>query len=95
VLAVGTLISAVASTTRAGTAIALPLFFAVMFLSGVYFPRWLLPEIVQRIGDFTPPGVQAMLEAWFGAGPDAVQLVAMAVVALAAGVAAIRLFRWE
>jgi ABC-2 type transport system permease protein len=95
VLAIGILIAAIAPTNRGGSAIAYPLFFAVMFLSGVYFPRWFLPEIVQRIGDFTPPGVQAMLDAWLGAGPDPIQVVAMAIFALFAGFAAIRLFRWE
>ena len=37
-----------------------------MFLGGVYLPRWLLPEVLVRIGDFTPPGVQALLDAWSG-----------------------------
>ena len=95
VLAVGMLVSAVAPTSRAGQAIALPLFFAVMFLSGVYFPRWLLPEVVQRVGEYTPPGVQAMLDAWLGAGPDAGQLAMMAIITVVAGLAATRLFRWE
>lgn len=95
ILAIGTLLSAVAPTPRAGAAVSLPVFFAVMLLNGVYFPRWLLPEIVQRAGDYTPPGAQAMLDAWLGAGPQPAQLVAMATVALAAGAAATRVFRWE
>ena len=50
--AIGLLLAAVAPSARAATSIAIPLFFAVMFLGGVYMPRALLPEIVQRIGEF-------------------------------------------
>ena len=35
---------------------ACPLFFAVMFLGGVYLPRWLLPDILVSSATFTPPG---------------------------------------
>ena len=58
--ALGLLVAAVAPTTGAATAIVLPMFFAVMFLGGVYLPRWLLPDVLVRIGDFTPPGVQGL-----------------------------------
>ena len=33
------------------TAVGLGVFFAVMFLGGVYLPRYLLPEIINQIGD--------------------------------------------
>ncbi len=54
--ALGLLVAAIAPTTGAATAMFLPLFVTVMFLGGVYLPRWLLPEFLVRIGDFTPPG---------------------------------------
>ena len=77
------------------TAIAIPLFFAVMFLGGVYLPRTLLPDILVRIGDVTPPGVQGLQDAWLGIAPQPMPLLGMAVLTLVAGVVAVRVFRWE
>lgn len=93
--ALGLLVAAVAPTARAGGALALPMYFLAMFLGGTYLPRWFLPDFLVRIGDYTPPGVQALLDAWMGTAPQAPQLATMAVITAAAGVAAARLFRWE
>src|SRR4051794_3493682 len=57
--ALGLLVAAVAPTARAGAALSLPMFFLVMFLGGVYLPRFLLPRFLIHLGDYTPPGVQA------------------------------------
>ena len=93
--ALGLLVAAIAPSAGAATALTLPVFVAVMLLGGVYLPRWLLPEILVRIGDVTPPGVQAMVDAWSGTAPQLVPLAIMAAITLAAGTAAARLFRWE
>ena len=93
--AVGLLLAAVAPSSRVATAIAIPLFFAVMFLGGVYLPRTLLPDILVRIGDITPPGVQGLQDAWLGIAPQPMPLLGMAVLTLVAGVVAVRVFRWE
>ena len=93
--ALGLLVAAIAPSAGAATALMLPVFVAVMLLGGVYLPRWLLPEILVRIGDVTPPGVQAMVDAWSGTAPQLVPLAIMAAITLAAGTAAARLFRWE
>jgi ABC-2 type transport system permease protein len=93
--ALGLLVAAIAPSAGAATALTLPLFAAVMLLGGVYLPRWLLPEILVRVGDVTPPGVQAMLDAWSGTAPQLWPLVIMAGITLAAGIAAAKLFRWE
>ena len=76
--AIGLLLAAVAPSARAATAIAIPMFFVVMFLGGVYLPRYLLPEVLVRIGDFTPPGVQGLQDAWLGAAPQLLPLLGMA-----------------
>ncbi|SCE75735.1 ABC-2 type transport system permease protein [Micromonospora viridifaciens] len=94
-LALGLLVAAVARTTKAAQALAVPLFLLTMFLGGVYLPRFLLPDFLVRVGDYTPPGVQALLDAWTGTAPQPLHLVTMAVVALVAGTVAARLFRWE
>jgi ABC-2 type transport system permease protein len=62
----------------------------------VYLPRLFLPDVLQRIGEYTPPGVQALLDAWLGTAAPAVgPLAIMGLITLVAGAAAVRLFRWE
>ena len=70
-LAIGLLLAAFAPSAGVATAIAVPLFFVVMFLGGVYLPRFLLPEVLIIIGDLTPPGVQGLQDAWLGDGAEA------------------------
>jgi ABC-2 type transport system permease protein len=93
--AIGMLVAAVAPSSRAATAVAIPMFFVVMLLGGVYLPRVFLPEVLLRIGDFTPPGVQGLQDAWMGTAPALGPLLGMAVVTVVVGALAVRLFRWE
>jgi ABC-2 type transport system permease protein len=94
--ALGLLVASVAPTSRIGTAAAMPVFFVVMFFGGVYLPRFLLPDLIVRIGDYTPPGVQALLDAWSGeAGAQPLQLLSLAAITVVAGAVAAKLFRWE
>jgi len=92
---VGLLLAAIAPSARVATAIAIPLFFAVMFLGGVYIPRVALGEGLMRIGEFTPPGVQGLQDAWMGTAPALLPLVGMAVLTLVGGAVAARAFKWE
>jgi ABC-2 type transport system permease protein len=94
-LAIGTLIAAVVPNQRAATGLSTVVYMITMFAGGVFLPRFLMPEVLARAGEIVPPGVQAILDAWSGAAPSPVQLGLMAVVALGAGVAAAKLFRWE
>jgi ABC-2 type transport system permease protein len=93
--ALGLLIAAMAPTSGTATAMIVPLFIVVMFFGGVYVPRMFLPDDHQRIGEYTPPGVQAMLDAWLGTPPQFAPLAIMTVITVVAGVAAARVFRWE
>jgi ABC-2 type transport system permease protein len=93
--ALGLLVAAVAPTAGIATALFVPLFALVMFLGGVYLPRMMLPEFLIRIGDYTPPGIQALLDAWSGTPPQLTQLGAMALITVLAGAAAAKRFRWE
>jgi ABC-2 type transport system permease protein len=93
--ALGLLVAAVAPTTGIATALFVPLFALVMFLGGVYLPRAFLPDVLIRIGDYTPPGIQALLDAWSGTPPQLAQLGAMALITVLAGAAAAKRFRWE
>jgi ABC-2 type transport system permease protein len=92
---IGLILAAVAPTARVATAVAIPMFFAVMFLGGVYVPRIALPDILVRIGEFTPPGVQGLQDAWLGNGPQLAPLVVLAVLTVVGGTFAARAFRWE
>jgi ABC-2 type transport system permease protein len=92
---IGLLLASVAPTSRAATAIAIPVFFMTMFLGGVYLPRYLLPDLLIRIGLFTPPGVQGLQDAWLGMAPQLAPLAVMAALTVVAGGLAVRLFRWE
>ncbi|RUL93818.1 MULTISPECIES: ABC transporter permease [Micromonospora] len=94
-LALGLLVAAVAPTARSAQALTVPVFMAVMFFGGVYLPRFLLPDFLAEIGAYTPPGVQALLDAWTGTAPHPLHLAIMAVVAVAAGALATKLFRWQ
>jgi ABC-2 type transport system permease protein len=93
--AIGLLVAAVAPSSRVATAVAIPMFFVVMFLGGVYLPRVYLPDVLVRIGDFTPPGVQGLQDAWLGTVPQVAPLLGMGLLTLVVGSLAVRLFRWE
>ena len=91
----GLLVASVAPSTGVATALFIPLFALVMFLGGVYLPRQMLPEFLIRLGDYTPPGVQGLLDAWSGTPPQLSQLAVMALITVVSGAAAARRFRWE
>ncbi len=93
--AIGLLVAAVAPSSRVATAIAIPMFFVVMFLGGVYLPRVYLPDILVRIGDFTPPGVQGLQDTWLGTAPQLLPFAGLGLVTVVFGTLAVRLFRWE
>ncbi|WP_431728048.1 ABC transporter permease [Verrucosispora sp. TAA-831] len=104
VLAIGMLIAAVAPTSRAATGLATVVYMVTMFAGGVFLPRFLLPDFLRRLGDYTPPGAQSLLLGWSGdavagagtaASPLLLQLGIMALFAVVAGAAAAKLFRWE
>jgi len=93
--AIGLLVAALAPSSRVATAVAIPMFFVVMFLGGVYMPRVYLPDVLVKIGDFTPPGVQGLQDAWLGTVPQVAPLLGMGLLTIVVGGLAVRLFRWE
>lgn len=93
--ALGLVVAALAPTARAAGGWATVLFMVVMFFGGVYLPRSLLPEVLTRIGDYLPPGVQALQDAWLGSTPHLSQLAITAMIAVVAGTVAAKSFRWE
>jgi ABC-2 type transport system permease protein len=95
--AVGMVVAAVAPSGKAASGIGSILFFPMMFLAGLYFPREAMPDILRRVSDFTPlgAGVQALQDAATGAWPQPLHLAVLAAIAIAASLTAAKLFRWE
>lgn len=92
--ALGLVIAALAPNARAAGGWATVVFMLLMFFGGVYLPRFMLPSVVQAIGSYTPPGVEALQQAWLGSAPDWRHLAIMGLVSLVAGTVAARTFRW-
>ncbi len=93
--ALGLVLAALAPRASVAAGVGVLCGLVIQFLSGVQLPKFLLPDLVVRIGEFVPPGTTAIQAAWTGDGPQPLPLVVMAAIAvLGAGVAA-RLFRWE
>jgi ABC-2 type transport system permease protein len=95
--AIGLVVAALAPSGRVATGIGLILFYPMNFFAGLWLPRDAMPQVLRRIGDFTPlgAGVQSLQDSLAGAWPRPLDLGMMAVIALAAGLAAARWFRWE
>ncbi|TQS24889.1 ABC transporter permease [Microbispora sp. KK1-11] len=96
-LAIGLLLAAVAPNARVVQGVGSALMFPLLFLAGMWLPRPLMPEILRRVSDFTPTGAfgQGLMDALGGHAPQPLHLAVLAGWALAAGLAAARLFRWE
>ncbi|MGS2647438.1 ABC transporter permease [Streptosporangium sp. LJ11] len=96
-LGLGLLIAALAPNAKVAPGIGSLLMFPLMFMAGMWIPRDLMPDLVQRIGDFLPmaPFADALRDTWAGQAPQPLHLVVMAVTVLVTVGLATRLFRWE
>jgi ABC-2 type transport system permease protein len=96
-LALGTLVSAVAPSQRAATIIGSMLFFPLMFFAGLWVPRAEMGPVLRDVSDYTPLGatVAAVQQSLAGQWPSASHLAVLAGWAVVLCLAASRLFRWE
>lgn len=94
---IGALIGSVASSTSASQVISGVVWLPLMLLAGLWFPREGMPDTMRRISDLSPggAGVDAVQQAWFGAGAPAGSLAVLAVFTLGAMTVAIMTFRWD
>lgn len=94
---IGVLIGGLASKGSTASGLGMLIYFPMLFMAGLWTPGPLMPDAVERIATFTPLGAasQAMNDAWFGLGMPWLQLVVMAVWAVAMFVIAARTFTWE
>lgn len=93
--ALGALLGSLLPSAPAAQGIGLVLFFGTFFLVGGGPPPGVLPDIVNTVAGYTPTGmlVDSIRSPWIGQGDDAGALLLLAVIAVAAGLLAIRRLR--
>ena len=93
----GLLIASVAKTATGASVIGRLAFFPMIFFAGLWWPRELMPGVLQGVSGCTPLGaaVEAMQDSMQGQFPPAAPLLVLAAYALVFGFAAKRFFRWE
>ena len=93
----GLLVAAVSFTSKAANAVGGVLFFVLMFLAGLWWPRAEMPSWLRGISDATPggAGVQAIQQAAAGHWASGLYFGVLAAWVLVGGALAIRFFRWE
>jgi ABC-2 type transport system permease protein len=96
-MAIGLFIAAVAPTGNVARGIGAIAFYPMMFFAGLWLPIPNMPRVLQHISHATPLGaaVPALQNATLGHWPTSLQLLTLAAYAVAFGLAAARLFRWE
>lgn len=99
-VSLGMVVGALAPNARAANTMAMILYFALLTVSGLFLPRIFLPDLLVRLGDVTPPGVQLLMDGWLGTTDAAslshlTQLGVIAGIGLVCTVVAARFFRWE
>ncbi|MGW0979274.1 ABC transporter permease [Streptomyces xiamenensis] len=104
-LGIGMISAAVARTSGAANQTGTLLFVALMFFGGAFLPRALMPDVLRTVGEFIPPGLQALTTAWSaeagevtataGGQPLWLHIAIMAGIAVTASAIAAKLFRWE
>ena len=96
-LALGLLVASLARSGRVAGAVGTMLFLPLMFFAGLWTPRATMPAALLHVGDGTPLGaaVSALQLSMSGQWPSASGLAILAGYAVAFGVLAWRLFRWD
>lgn len=97
VFSIGILLAAVVPSGKAAAGIGSLLFFPSMFFAGLWAPRQSMPDLVNRIGDFTPlgAGTSAMSDATTGVWPAALAITVLLAYIVVGGFVSAKLFRWE
>ncbi len=94
--AVGTLIAARVPRAQTASAVAMPVYFPMLLLAGLWTPGPIMPEALRVIGRYTPLGAasQAMTIGWFEQGFPLVQVVVMVAWTAVLLPIGVKLFRW-
>jgi ABC-2 type transport system permease protein len=96
VFAIGIFVAAVAPSGKAANGIGSALFFPLMFFAGLWTPREVMPDVLQRIGEATPLGAgqAAMQAASVGHLPTLLTVVALVAYIGLFAAGAVKFFRW-
>ncbi|WP_198671343.1 ABC transporter permease [Desertihabitans aurantiacus] len=104
-LGIGLVAAAVVRTSSAANQTGTLLFVALMFLGGAFLPRVVMPDVLREVGEFVPPGLQALTAAWSveageitataGGQPFWLQIAIMAALAVITSAVAAKVYRWE
>jgi ABC-2 type transport system permease protein len=97
IFALGLLLVALMPSQAVASAVAGAVFFASMFLSGLWVQPAQIGDPLRTIMYYSPSGAaaRAVLDSAFNGGPSYAALVTMAAYTLIFGFIAIRYFRWE
>lgn len=95
--ALGTLVAARAPRASTASAVGTLIYFPLLFLSGLWTPGPIMPDVVREVGQYTPLGAaaQAMTAGWFEDGVPTLQLVVMAAWTAVLLPLGVKLFRWS
>lgn len=95
--AIGLVIASVAPSAPAANGIGVLLFFPMAFLAGLMVPPAMMSPMLLEIGNLTPLGAfrHAVEHVWMGEFPPVEPLRVMAAFAIAAGLIAVKAFRWD
>jgi ABC-2 type transport system permease protein len=93
----GLLVASLARSGRVAGAVGTMIFLPLMFFAGLWMPQATMPAALRTAGDDTPLGaaVAALQHSVAGQWPSAASLGVLAAYAVAFGLLAWRLFRWE
>lgn len=96
-MALGSLVTALASSTGAASAMGMSLYFPMLFFGGVWVSVALMPAALQNIATYVPLGAvaQALNEGWFGEGFPLLQTIVSAAWTVVLVPVAAKVFRWE
>ena len=95
--AIGVLLGALLPSTRSSQGLGLILFFVMMILGGAGPPLEVLTSSMRAISDATPIKYLIVLlqDPWLGFGWNAGYALIVVGITVAAGLLAVKLFRWE
>ena len=94
--AFGFVLAAIIPTARTTSALSFALYLPMIFLSGTTWPREVLPDWAQRVGDFLPLTyvVEALKQPWVSGNWHVAALGVLAAMVVAGTALSSRLFRW-
>ena len=100
ILGIGLAIGGWARNERQAAPLSNIVTFPMMFLSGTFFPRFMMPEWLQGLSNYLPltpviDGIRYIVNEGYGLTQLAPQLALMAVWTIVIYIIAFRVFRWE